>query len=58
MSHSVLEEIEATVRLRDPKKNTILVGGAAIAAHLIGHGVSHTDPLSDVDVLCPQPFFE
>lgn len=58
MSRPTLEKIEATVRLRDPHKDTILVGGAAIAAHLIGRGVSHADPLSDVDVLCPQTFFD
>lgn len=58
MSHPTLEKIEATVSLRDPKKDTILVGGAAIAAHLISHGINHTAPLNDVDVLCPQTFFD
>jgi hypothetical protein len=58
MPLTALERIETTVNLRDPARDTILVGGAAITAHLISRGIDDPNPLSDVDVLCPQQFFD
>lgn len=44
--------------LRDPKKETIIVGGAAIAAHFISKELETPCRLEDVDVLCPQTYFD
>lgn len=58
MSLTDFERIERTVGLRDPARDTVLVGGAAITAHFMSRGVSSEGELADVDVLCPQVFFD
>lgn len=50
--------IQDTLRLRDPDGCTVAVGSAAIVAQFVEAGVEAPIGVEDVDVLCPQFFFD
>ena len=52
-----IESIHNTLGLRDPNRQTILVGSAAIVAHF--HDIQTESPIScnDIDALCTPAFF-
>lgn len=51
-----MEQIFATLATQDPKKETICVGGAAMAVQIETAG-GHMEVQADVDVLCSGVFF-
>ncbi len=54
---SPIEKIKATVEMFDPNRETIIVGGATITLALGSVGIDYDHELNDVDVLCPESFY-
>lgn len=57
-SRESLRLVHNTLQLRDPEKLTVAVGSVALVAQLHENGKEAPIGCDDVDVLCPQEFFD